>query len=242
MNGTRGYLIDLDGTLISGGALLPGAAEFFARLGERCAIVSNDAEHTPMELARRLRKIGLPADPARIVLAGTTAIDVMARSRPGTRVLMLASPSLMRYAAARGLQPVAENCNIVFVGRDRRFSYAKIASAAAELAAGAELWLACPDASHRGQQGRPVPEPGALAAAIIACAGSGLVPRVIGKPEPALFERGCACLGILPHHAVMIGDNPATDGQGARRIGMGFLHVQPGDLHPRLLNGVLEMA
>jgi ribonucleotide monophosphatase NagD (HAD superfamily) len=78
MSTAEGYLIDLDGTLMSGRAALPGAAELVERLGERLIIVSNDAEHTPDQLAGRLRAARLPVPAERIVLAGTTALELVA--------------------------------------------------------------------------------------------------------------------------------------------------------------------
>lgn len=228
MSRPRGYLLDLDGTLISGRRLLPGVAALVAETGGRFAIVSNDAEHTPHELARLLGRLGLAVEAERIVLAGTTAIDLVAQRHPGARVMLLAGPALERYARRRGLRLSTGACDIVVVGRDRRFSYRRLAAAAHAVSLGARLVLACPDTHHRGPLGEPVPEVGALAASILSCAGAGEC-EVVGKPEPLLFRLGCERLGLPPQEVVMIGDNPATDGKGAIRAGMRFLHVLPGD-------------
>jgi FMN phosphatase YigB (HAD superfamily) len=53
---------------------------------------------------------------------------------------------------------------------------------------------------------------------------------VIGKPEPAMFRLGCERLGIEPGEGVMIGDNPLTDGAGAKAMGLAFWQVVPGGL------------
>ncbi|MEC5324455.1 HAD-IIA family hydrolase [Aurantimonas sp. A3-2-R12] len=241
VEGLEGYLLDLDGTLVTGGVALPGAAWLLDRLEGQFAIVSNNAEHTPGDLSRRLRRIGLPVGPEHIVLAGTAAVDRVARDCPGARVLLLGSRALHRYARKRGLRPATERCDVVLVGRDTRFSYRKLASAATAVSSGAELYVACPDGSHRGPDGQPVPEAGALAAAILACAGRDDY-HVVGKPESLLFRLGCERLGVAPTKALMIGDNPATDGAGARRLGMRFLRVRPGDLGPALFLNMQETA
>lgn len=237
----NGYLIDLDGTLLSGRALLPGARWLLESLKGRFAVVSNDAEHTPAELAMGLGRLGLVVSEQRIILAGTTAIDRVAETMPGARVMLLASASLRRYARRRSLELVNRDCDVVLVGRDRGFTYAKLAAAAQAVASGAALWLACPDGNHRGPAGEPVPETGAIAAAIIAASGATGY-HVVGKPEPTLFEAGCARLRRTPDETVMIGDNPATDGEGARRLGMRFLMVKPGDLCPGLFEETGEFA
>lgn len=223
----EGYLLDLDGTLVGGHALLPRARGLLEAVAGRFAILSNDAEHTPDQLGRMLRRLGVRVPVERIVLAGTAALDEVAASHPGGRVMLLASAALRAYARRRGLQPVDEHPDVVVLGRDRRFTYAKLAAAANAVRAGAELVVANPDLRHPGPEGEAVPETGALLAAILACAGQ--VPfRVIGKPEPALFLRSLAVLGIGARDAVMVGDNPDTDGLGARRVGMRFHQVENG--------------
>ncbi len=231
-----GYLVDLDGTLVSAGALLPGARWLVDKFADAMMVVSNDAEHTPDELSLKLSALGLAIPAEAIVLAGATAIDEMVRMAPGARVMLLTSASLARYARQKGLRPSSTRCDFVLVGRDRRLSYARLARAARAVAEGVPMWMACPDTSHRGPSGEPVPETGAIAAAVMAAAGVSSC-HVVGKPEPTLFEIACTRLESRPDRVLMIGDNPDTDGIGARTLGMDFLEVRPGDLGPGLFAG-----
>lgn len=237
----RGYLIDLDGTLMSGRHLLPGARELLTRLAGRYAIVSNDSEHTPQQLVSRFADLGIALESDRVILAGTCALDTIARNHPGARVMVLGSTPLRAYARRLKLAVDEPGCDVVLVARDRRFSYGKLAAAAEAVTQGARFYVACPDNSHPGPNGQPVPEAGALAAALAACTGIG-PHMVIGKPEPALFQLGCERLGISPEEGVMIGDNPLTDGAGAKSIGLAFWQVVPGGLNasmprqPQLVN------
>ena len=225
----RGYLIDLDGTLMSGRHLLPGARELLARLAGRFAIVSNDSEHTPQQLVSRFAELGIGLDRNQVILAGTCALDTIARDLPRARVMVLGSTPLRAYARRLKLEVDDPSCDVVLVARDRRFTYGKLAAAAEAVTRGARLYVACPDSSHPGPNGQPVPEAGALAAALVAC--TGVTPHaVIGKPEPAMFELGCERLGIAPDEGVMIGDNPLTDGAGATAVGLAFWQVVPGGL------------
>ena len=222
-----GYLIDLDGTLISGRMVLPDARWLLKQVEGRYMVVSNNAEHTPEQLSRMLKSLGLPIASGQILLAGTTAIDCIARDYPGSSVLLLGSAALRNHARRRGLRLHQKRPEIVLVTRDRNFSYAKLATTAEALCDGAQLFVAAPDLNHPGPTGKPVPETGALAAAILACAG----PRnytVIGKPERVLFDIACDRLGVTSVDAVMIGDNPQTDGLGASRVGMRFWQVDNG--------------
>ena len=223
----RGWLIDLDGTLVCGGRAMPGAHAFLEACAGRFVVVSNDAEHTPAELAGDLQRLGLAVPANRIVLAGAVALDEIAARRPGARVLVLASEALARHAGEHGLRPVRNRPDVVFLGRDRRFSHQRLALAANAVRAGAELVVANPDLVHPGPGGAVVPETGALLAALLACTGP-VDYRLIGKPEPTLFAAGLALLGLPKRAVAMLGDNPRTDGEGARRFGVRYVEIAAG--------------
>jgi ribonucleotide monophosphatase NagD (HAD superfamily) len=141
--------------------------------------------------------------------------------------MLLGSAALRRYGERLGLDMTTCDPDIVLVGRDRGFTYAKLQMAANAVREGATLIAANPDLTHPGRGGTVVPETGALLAAILACAGA--VPhRIIGKPEPELFARALALLAVPAAQAVMVGDNPHTDGAGARRLGMRYVAIEPG--------------
>ncbi len=171
--------------------------------------------------------MGLDVPAGRIVLAGATALREIAARRPRARVLMLASEGLTRHARDVGLRPVRTQPHIVFLGRDRRFSHRRLEMAANVVRAGAELVVANPDLVHPGPGGSIVPETGALLAALLASTGP-VSYRVVGKPEPALFEAGLALLGLPRCDVAMLGDNPRTDGEGARRFGIRYVDVAGG--------------
>jgi len=221
---SRAYLVDLDGTLISGGAPLPFAAKLLQSLGDRVVLLSNDAEHTPGQLSRSLRAMNLHILPERILLAGVTALEVVAREKPGARAMVLASRALRTHARRLGLELTDTNVEIVVLGRDRHFSYASLTAAANAVRTGAQLVVANPDLTHPGTNGTVVPETGALLGALLACTGH-VAHRIIGKPELPMFRQALQMLGVANNDAVMIGDNPDTDGRGAHAAGITFVHV-----------------
>jgi HAD superfamily hydrolase (TIGR01450 family) len=217
-------LIDLDGTLLLGRRPAPGAKDLLTRVRGHFVVVSNDSEHVPSQLARRLQGVGLAVGPDRIILAGVCAVEALARERPGARILLLASPMLQRYARRCGLQLQRTAPEVVMVARDRNFSYAGLAAAADAIRGGAQLMATNPDVSHPGGDGQQIPDTGALLAAILACSGSVPV-RMFGKPDPQMLYEGLRRLEGDPRAAIMIGDNPATDGQAAQRAGIQFVRV-----------------
>ena len=57
----RALLCDLDGCLVAGDRLLPGARELAGLAGERLWILSNNSTDTPQSLSARLAGLGLDA-------------------------------------------------------------------------------------------------------------------------------------------------------------------------------------
>ncbi|OJH51641.1 hypothetical protein ATN81_27790 [Agrobacterium pusense] len=219
-----GILFDLDGTLISGGKVLPWAHALIEKSRGKFAIVTNDAEHTATEIAALLQNLGIPVSAHRIVAAGMEAIRQIATDMPSARISMAASDSLQEYAIRLGLDVLDLKPDVVLIGRDRAFSYDKIRTLSNAVLAGARLVICNPDRSHPAADGSIVPETGALAASVLACTGP--VPHdIIGKPQPGLFLTGMNLIGSTPARTFMIGDNPETDGKGAAGIGIRFIHV-----------------
>jgi 4-nitrophenyl phosphatase len=215
----RGLLVDLDGTLIRTDEVVVGARQFLQRNHDRLIILSNNSTDTETGLSLRLERLALPVAPSRIVLAGVEMVRAAARRWPGARTMMIASPALVELADAQGLSITDVKPELVLLGLCDGFSYRDLARAANAIRAGARFVIANPDLTHPGPEGAVVPETGSLAAAITACSGA-RPSLVFGKPEPDLFVAALDRLGITPETALMIGDNPETDGLGASRLGI----------------------
>ena len=235
LRSSAGILIDLDGTLMSGGRLYPDARPFLESLDQPFVILSNDSEHTADELAQMFHHQGIALHANQFILAGVALVEEFARMEPGARVMILGAPALQALARQRGLV-LDDECPVaIMVMRDPEFSYQRLTLAAGALHRGARMIVACPDVSHPSPSGDPVPEAGALAAAIQACTSINEY-AVFGKPEPALYELATRRLGIPPFACAMIGDNPDTDGVGAHRLDMTFYQIS------RLKNERLKYA
>ena len=63
----------------------------------------------------------------------------------------------------------------------------------------------------------------------------------VGKPEPEAFYLVCEALGVEPEEALMVGNDPEEDYEGARRAGLKALLYQGQDLR-NLLEGFLAEA
>jgi HAD superfamily hydrolase (TIGR01450 family) len=225
----RGLLCDLDGCLVMGGKALPGARDFVAYARDRLVIVSNNSTDTPKLLAEKLAKTNLSIEPDRIILAGATAVEYLAAATHGPRVAIHGSPAIVNYATSLGIVIDHERPDFVLLTRDVRFSYARLHRIVRQIERGAELVVSNLDISHPGPRGVRVFETGVLLAAVKACLPS-VNYRTIGKPSPILYQAAMLRICATKDELLAVGDNPATDQEGARRMDIPCVLVgsQPG--------------
>lgn len=219
-------LADLDGCLLSGDTVLPDVPALFAACGPRLWIVSNNSTETAQGLSRRMAGLGLDIPADRILLAGEESLRFIAKEAPATRIALFAAPPLQELAQELGLLLDKMNADIVLLARDTGMDFAALEQIAVLLHLGASLRITNPDISHPGPDGLPVPETGAMLAALAAILPIGPV-TCLGKPAPDLIRKTLARASVLPGAAVFIGDTPQTDGVAAAAAGVEFIHIAP---------------
>lgn len=222
----RGLLCDLDGCLIRGGRPLPGARLLAARAADRLIIVSNNSTDTPGTLAPKLARIGLPVPAERIALAGAAAVEQLAQAARGAPVAVYGTPAIAGYAVSLGLVLEDDRPDFVLLTRDTRFSYARLNRLVRQIDSGAELIVSNLDLSHPGAAGARVIETGVLLETVKAGVPN-LRYRAVGKPEAILYQVAMSRISAAAEDMLAIGDNPATDGEGARRMGIDCVLVGP---------------
>jgi HAD superfamily hydrolase (TIGR01450 family) len=230
-----GVLVDLDGCLWTGGALLPGARELFQEFAGRSAIVSNDSTHTPRQLADRLAPQGIRLAESHVCLAGALAIESAARRWPGARTMVLGTAAMRDEARAKGLKLDDVDPQLIVLLRDLDLTFDRLQNAARAAARGVPVIAANPDLTHPGSEGEINLETGSLLAAL-RTAAPGADVTVIGKPASGLFVAALERLGIEARDAVMIGDSPETDIAGASAAGIAGVLIgsHPGAVAPSL--------
>lgn len=222
--GVRAVLLDLDGTLIRGGKAIEGAVGFVARHAGRIAIVSNNSSDTAQTLSVKLSELGFDLQPNRVYLAGVTALEYLAEAHAGERLMILGSSDLIAQAQTFGLVVTDAAPDAVLIARDENFNYGKLAAAANAIASGARFYVSNADVYHPGTGEWRVPEAGSLMLAVMAIAGRS-PDKVFGKPDGHMLKQALRRLHVPGSHAVMIGDNPTTDGLAARNAQIRFIEV-----------------
>ncbi|WP_048648192.1 HAD-IIA family hydrolase [Nitratireductor soli] len=222
-------LCDLDGCLITGDHVYDGARGFVARNAGRLWIVSNNSSDTAETLSARLHGMALPITPERIVLAGEQTVRQLARKHPGARIALHAEAPIRDLASDLGLAVDEGAPECILLARQTTFDLNSLGRLLAQLESGAALHVANLDRTHPGPNGHPMPETGALLAALRACRPD-VSFRSIGKPAPDLIDIALKHADAARDDAIFIGDNPETDGLAARAAGIAFIHLEaPGN-------------
>jgi HAD superfamily hydrolase (TIGR01450 family) len=216
-------LIDLDGTVWVGDEALAGAAEAIAALreaGTAIAFLTNDVRHAPEEFVRKLWGLGVQAALSEIVTVGA-AVQYMLAQRGGGAAYVVGSQALVDHVAEAGLKisnrtEFATRADVVVVGGHEGLTFEELKIATQAVLRGAELIGATRDATFPMPDG-PWPGTGAVLAAIETAAGRP-ADRVVGKPEPAMYEAARDRLG--EGRCLAVGDRLDVDVAGARHAGM----------------------
>ena len=233
--GDRGsrWIVDLDGVVWLAGEAIgdPGAA--VAALRDRAVdvlFVTNNSAPTRDQLVRRLGQVGVDARASDLVTSAHAAAGLL---QPGDRVMMLGEKGLREALDERGVTvcpPGTARVDAVVVGWTHVFDFDVLATAAEAVRAGARLIGTNEDPVHPTPKGLE-PGTGALLAAVAAAGRTS--PVVAGKPHPPMVDLVRARLapgGAAP--VLVVGDQPATDGRLAERLGAPFALVDSGVTSP----------
>lgn len=218
-------LSDLDGCLVAEGSALPHAARLVREIGDRLFVVSNNSADTAVTLSRALATLGLPIKPQRMLLAGEATVRLLAERLPDARVALFASPALRDLAESLGLREDAFAPDAALLARAPGFSLDDLTTLARLVDRGVPLWLTNNDRFHPAADGTPVPETGALFAAVEAVTSVGSL-CTIGKPSPYLVTEALVRAGVAATDAVLIGDTPETDGEAAAAAGVAYIRTR----------------
>ncbi len=236
----RGFLFDLDGTLLlsdrSLGAyeVLPGAIEVLSALQERAipfAVLTNGSAYPPAEQAARLRALGLPVADDRMFTPSSVAAELMSRNRVG-RVLVLGSRGVGHALAERGIEIAfsgeagARGAEAVFVGWHPECTLKDIEAACEAIWAGAKLYVASDVPFFATRHGRTMGYSYAITGAIRRMTRA--VPILTGKPSLHALRFVARTLGVPIRALGVVGDDPAVEIVMARRAGATAFGVTTG--------------
>lgn len=234
-------IIDMDGVLWHGEQAIAGLNEFFQVLREQkmpFVLATNNASHTNDQYIKKLGRMGVTVAAKEILTSGMATALYLAQHKDAgtTRVFVLGEDGAILPLKEQGFiltelyqlsteATPGEGADIVVCGKDESINWDKLSTATLNLRAGAEFIATNGDTTLPTERGL-VQGNGAILAALHAA--TGCTPKVIGKPEPIIYQQALALLGTNAENTIAIGDRLDTDILGAVRTGMRSLMVLTG--------------
>ncbi len=211
MDGIKNYLTDMDGVILRGAKLIPGAVEFVQRLRDQeipFLILTNNSQYTPRDLQERLHYMGLDVPPGAIFTSALATAQFLHSQRPSGRAYAIGEPGLTTALHDIGYVLTDQDPEYVVLGETTTYSFDRITRAIRLITAGARFIATNPDVMGPGEGGI-VPATGAVAALI--SAATGVKPYYVGKPNPLMMRMALRTLDAHSEDSVMIGDRMDTD-------------------------------
>jgi NagD protein len=207
----KNYICDMDGVLVFGSQLIPGANEFIGRLqeaGSKFLVLTNNSLYTPRDLWVRLQRIGLEVPPNAIYTSAMATAQFLATQHPGGSAYVIGEAGLTTAMHDAGYIITDQDPEYVVLGETLSYSFERITQAMRFVARGARFIATNPDVSGPGEGGM-VPATGAVAALI--SAATGVQPYYIGKPNPLIMRTALRTIDAHSEDSVMVGDRMDTD-------------------------------
>jgi HAD superfamily hydrolase (TIGR01450 family) len=228
LHAARGYVFDLDGTLVLGDrnnqglAPLPGALEitrWVARRGLPVAVFTNGTTKTPQHLARTLASIGFELPDHAVLTPASSAVAVFVR-RGYRRVLVLGGDGLTGPLTEAGIDVVMPDgrppaVDAVLAGWYPEFTLPALEAACHAVWAGARLYSASQSLFFATAGGRSIGTSRAISAMIGSL--TGVRARLVGKPSIAALRTAGDRLGVPLADLVVVGDDPGLEVPMAHR-------------------------
>ncbi|WP_408590639.1 hypothetical protein [Novosphingobium sp.] len=188
------FIVHLDSSVprdpIATGHLLGG----LRLLGDRFAIVSANSRDTARTFCAKLHRAGLDVPESRVFLAGEQTLRLVGLRHPEARCLFAASRILTHAARRFGLVPVQREADVVVIGRDTSWNYQRLELIANEVARGAAFYATNRDTTMPTNDGRLLPDTGAMVVAVEAASGV-CATSLVGAPPRELFALAASALG-----------------------------------------------
>jgi NagD protein len=207
----KSYLIDMDGVIVRGNELVPGADAFLQRLHDRqikFLILTNNPQYTPVDLQYRLASSGVNITSDHIYTSALATAQFLKWQMPSGTAFVVGEVGLTEALHAVGYVLTEKNPDFVVLGETTSYSYGRITQAVRLISQGARFIATNPDPSGPGDGGL-VPACGAIAALIETA--TGIKPYFIGKPNPLMMRAALRYLGEHSENTIMVGDRMDTD-------------------------------
>jgi NagD protein len=225
----KNFIIDMDGVLVQGNQIIPGADVFIRSLLEqerKFLLLTNNPMYTPRDLAHRLQESGIEIQDKQIFTSALATASFLNRQRPNGKAYVLGESGLTQAIHDIGYIITDMNPDYVVLGETLAYDFQMIKKAIRLIHDHGARFIATNPDSSGPSKGGLVPACGAMAALIREA--SGIAPYFVGKPNALMMRTALNFLNVHSENTIMIGDRMDTDIVAGVTSGMDTILVLSG--------------
>jgi 4-nitrophenyl phosphatase len=218
----RGFVLDMDGTLVLGDrnnqglAPLPGAQHFLETLVELdlpFCVLTNGTTRTPEQYADSLQAAGFPVTADRMLTPTSAAVELFLE-RGYRRVMVLGGKGITEPLEAAGIETLpplrGAQCDAVFAGWYRQeLTFEALEAAVFAVFDGAAMYSASQSMFFATAEGKSMGTSRAISAVVTDLTGCEVT--VVGKPSVAALATAARRLGLSSEDLAVVGDDPELE-------------------------------
>lgn len=225
----KGYLIDLDGTMFNGDAVIDGAVDFIDRLnsaGIPYLFLTNNAARHPSEILRKFEAMGFTTTESHIYTSAAAMKTYLEHEFNTPSVYLIGTDSFRDTLTGDGSIMLNNTApDAVVMGLDTSITFDKIMTACRLIQGGARFLATNPDIKIKTDFGF---SPGNGSFVKLVSEVTGIEPLITGKPNHYILTGALERLRMMPGDVAMIGDNYDTDILTGINGGLDTIHVGTG--------------
>lgn len=207
----HGLLIDMDGVIYKGGALIEGSLEFITYLQKNkipFLFLTNNSRPTPIDIQLKLKELGIEVDAENIYTSAMATAQFLSHQKENPTAYILGEGGLLSAFYSQGIAISETNPDYVVVGEGRALTLEMIENAINFIIGGAKLIATNLDPSPKEIDWV---KPGTKAVVALLEEATGMKAFSIGKPSPIMMRYARKELALQAENTIMIGDTMETD-------------------------------
>ncbi|WP_088105334.1 HAD-IIA family hydrolase [Halalkalibacter urbisdiaboli] len=216
-----GFLIDIDGTIMKGNQLIPGAEKAISYLksqNKKIVLLSNRGNISRKTCHKKLINAGVDIEANEILLASTVSACFIKKHYPSCKVWVLSDPGLREELVEHDviLAEFPEEADFLLVSLYETMTYQELNNAFKAVRNGARMIATNADKTYPTEDGHAIDVAGMIGA--IEAATGRKTEIVIGKPSCFMVEAALELIQLQAENCMIIGDSPESD------ISLGNMH------------------
>lgn len=215
----KGYLFDIDGTILLGNSIIPGSKEKIEELrknGKKIGFFTNNSSKNPEKYVEKFKEFGIDSKLDEIITAGIVLLSHIEKNYKDKKVYIIGTEEYKNLYKARGIEVIDDiqdfnnsDIDILIVALDTELNFKKLEIACKLLKKDIKYFAANEDLVYPIENKIYLPDCKAICNLIELCTGK--KPIYFGKPNAIMLDFALKQLSLDKEEIVIIGDRLYTD-------------------------------